>query len=271
MCIRDSHSSESANSSLSSLQQARPSAKPLRLDLGVAAFEKQTTSVDKPRHGTKRSESERPAMRREHSGNSTRTTDSRRRQERKSQHEMVVMPEIYIQEDPIEAYSPQATAPQQQQQQSPQQSMHQRSRSSAHKSPYMVIEEEAEDGDEVHDLSDEPLAFEIIPPRPAHHRHRSQSRRAPDVRKIRIKVHAEDMRYVMTTPTATYPELMEQIRQKFSLQATSSFRLKIKDEEGDLVTLSDQDDLDMAFTTCKAAAAKERAEMGKMEVWLQEV
>ncbi|KAK3086949.1 hypothetical protein LTR53_019995, partial [Teratosphaeriaceae sp. CCFEE 6253] len=97
------------------------------------------------------------------------------------------MPEIYIQEDPIEAYSPEATAPPQ--------PMHQRSRSSAHKPPYMVIEEEAEEGDEVHDLSDEPLAFEIIPPRPAHQRHRSHSRRAPEVRKIRIKVHAEDMRY----------------------------------------------------------------------------
>ncbi|KAK3075856.1 hypothetical protein LTR53_000429 [Teratosphaeriaceae sp. CCFEE 6253] len=246
------HSSESGHSSLSSLQQARPSAKPLRLDLGVAAFEQQQQKAP----------AERPAMRREHGGNSTRTADSRKRQERKSQHDLVIMPEIYIQEDPIEAYSPEATAPPQ--------PMHQRSRSSAHKPPYMVIEEEAEEGDEVHDLSDEPLAFEIIPPRPVHQRHRSHSRRAPEVRKIRIKVHAEDMRYVLTDPGVAYPELKEQIRLKFALPPAGSFRLKIRDEEGDLVTLSDQDDLEMAFATCKAAAAKERAEMGKMEVWLHE-
>ena len=40
---------------------------------------------------------------------------------------------------------------------------------------------------------------------------------------------------------------------------------------GDLVTMSDQDDLDMALATCKVTAAKERADMGKMEIWVQEI
>ena len=39
---------------------------------------------------------------------------------------------------------------------------------------------------------------------------------------------------------------------------------------GDLVVLGDQDDLDMAMSLCKSAAAKEKAEMGKMELWVQE-
>ncbi|KAK0944395.1 hypothetical protein LTR48_004950 [Friedmanniomyces endolithicus] len=279
------HSSSSGHSSLSSLQQARPSAKPLRLDLGVAAFEQQKLSPGKPpRLGTKRSESERPALRREQSGGSARTVDSRkqRQQGRLSQREMP-LPEIQILEDPLEAYSAQASAPQQQQQPQQQLPMHQRSRSSALNPPYMPIaiaeenedeDHEGESADSIHDLSsDEPLAFEIIPPRPpAGTRHRSHSRRPPppEIRKIRIKVHAEDMRYVMTTPTVTFAELTELIRLKFGL-GVSGFRLKIKDEEGDLVTLTDQEDLEMAVGICRVSAAKERAEMGKMEVWMQEV
>jgi hypothetical protein len=238
-------------------------AKPLRLELGAAAFDQKAqqpdTTQDKPRLGTKRSESERPAMRREFSGASNRTSEGRRRQDRVSINEI---PEVHVEEDPIEAYSQQAYQPQQ-----PTHG-HQRTRSSAHQPRYNSIAEEGENDHIVEDLSDEPLAFEIIPPRPTHQRHRSQSRRAPEIRKIRIKVHAEDMRYVMTTPTVTYEELSEQIRQKFGLKA--GFRLKMKDEEGDLVTMSDQDDLDMAIANCKAAASKERAEMGKMELWVQE-
>ena len=40
---------------------------------------------------------------------------------------------------------------------------------------------------------------------------------------------------------------------------------------GDLITLGDQDDLDMAMSTCRSMAAKEKAEMGKMEMWIQEI
>ncbi len=47
--------------------------------------------------------------------------------------------------------------------------------------------------------------------------------------------------------------------------------MKIKDEEGDMVTMGDQEDLDMSIGTCKAAAAKDMADMGKMEVWVHEI
>lgn len=251
-------STESTNSERSSLQQARPGAKPLRLELGVAAFEHKSQS-DRPRLQPKRSESERPAMRREISNASSKATESKRREHRSSYRDV---PEVRIEEDPIEAYSEQAY-----QQQLP---LHQRSRSSAHRSQPFSIEEEEEEEEVLSPLDQQPLAFEILPPKQSnHHRHRSHSRRAPEIRKVRVKVHAEDMRYVMTTPTVTFDELFEQIRVKFGFK--DGFKLKIRDEDGDMVTMGDQDDLDMTMGACKAAAAKDMADMGKMEVWVHEI
>ena len=252
-------SSESQHSTSSSLQQGRSAAKPLRLELGAAAFDQKSHS-DRQRIGTKRSESERPAIRHEYSHRSIRRSDGSRREIRSTHSDV---PEVRIIEDPIEANSQEIF-----QQQRAAQAAHQRSRSSAHaiRTKPVTISEEEEEADEVSDPSDSPLAFEIIPPKAAHHRHRS---RAPEIRKIRIKVHAEDMRYVMTTPAVTYSELSEQIKTKFGL--TGGFKLKIKDEEGDMVTMADQDDLDMAVGICKSAAAKDRQDMGKMEMWVQEI
>jgi len=48
------------------------------------------------------------------------------------------------------------------------------------------------------------------------------------------------------------------------------FKIKIKDE-GDMITMADQDDLDMAISMSKQEAKRERSEMGKMEVWIQEL
>ncbi|KXT09256.1 hypothetical protein AC579_2135 [Pseudocercospora musae] len=258
-------SSESTGSERSNLQAARPGAKPLRLELGVAAFEQKTSPAERPRLGTKRSESERPAMRREYSGGSRRSREGKNAREPRSQ-QCREIPEVRIEEDPIEAYSEQVVQQQQQ-------SSHQRSRSSAHRSQPVAIEEEDEDDVIAPSDSLSPLAFEIIPPKQSqsHQSHRSQSRRAPapELRKLRIKVHAEDMRYVMTSPSVTYEELSSHIRTKFGLKG--GFKLKIRDEDGDLVTMADQDDLDMAVGMCKAAAAKDRADMGKMEIWVQEI
>jgi hypothetical protein len=90
------------------------------------------------------------------------------------------------------------------------------------------------------------------------------------MRKIRIKVHApEDTRYVMASAAPNYVELLEQVRSKFKLN--SDIRLRIKDEDGDMVTVGDQDDLDLAVMVCKESAELERAEMGKMEIWVKEL
>lgn len=250
-------STDSTSSASSALQQARPAAKPLRLELGAAAFD-QKAQAERQRLPTKRSESERPAMRQEYQDRSARRSDGSRRHHRPMEPSV---PEVRIIEDPIEANSQEAL----QQSRSPQ---HQRTRSSAYAARQPVTISEEEESDEVSYPSDSPLAFEIIPPKGSQQQQRHRSR-VPEIRKIRIKVHAEDMRYVMTTPTVTYMELAEQIRIKFGLPG--GFKLKIKDDEGDMVTMADQDDLDMAIGMSKAAAAKDKQEMGKMEMWVQEI
>lgn len=123
-----------------------------------------------------------------------------------------------------------------------------------------------------------PLAFEIVAPR-SHSHYRSESRRRQqvDMTKIRVKVHGErDTRYVMTTPATTFVEFLEQIRKKFGLLCgeasegkTGEFKLKMRDEEGDMVTMGDQEDLEMAVQACRdtlLAGGVEDAYMGKMEV-----
>lgn len=228
----------------SGIQTHRPAAKMLRLELGAAAFEQ----PEKQRIGTRRAESERPGLRREFSDSSRRSDRQEIRQDQPAQQ---------VQEDPVQAYN---------QALSPAQSVQQASRSSAHALRQQAMSIAEEDEEDVIDGTEEPLAFEIIPSR-SQTRHRSQSRRAPDVRKLRVKVHGEDMRYVMTTPAVQIDELVDLVRVKFSL--TTTFKLKIKDEEGDMVTMSDQDDLDMAIATSKTAAVQERADMCKMELWVQ--
>lgn len=93
----------------------------------------------------------------------------------------------------------------------------------------------------------------------------------PTLRKIRVKVFASDTRYVMIQPDVSYDAFVEQIRKKFGYAAKESFKLKMKDEEGDMVTMGDEDDLEMLTTTAREQAGKEGAKMGKMEVWVQEL
>jgi len=52
------------------------------------------------------------------------------------------------------------------------------------------------------------------------------------------------------------------------------FKIKVRDEDvpnGDMITMGDQDDLDMVLMGVKAQARRERLDMGKMEVWVQEI
>jgi hypothetical protein len=100
---------------------------------------------------------------------------------------------------------------------------------------------------------------------------RGQSRK-PDIRKIRVKVHAEDVRYIMIGSAIEFPDLVDKIREKFGLR--KRFKIKVRDEDmpnGDMITMGDQDDMDMVIMSVKAQAKRERLDMGKMEVWVQEV
>lgn len=94
---------------------------------------------------------------------------------------------------------------------------------------------------------------------------RGQSRR-PDVRKVRVKVHAEDVRYIMVGAAVEFPDLVDRIRDKFGLRRR--FKIKVRDEDSpaDMITMGDQDDLEMVMMSVKQLARKQRQEIGKMEV-----
>jgi hypothetical protein len=64
-----------------------------------------------------------------------------------------------------------------------------------------------------------------------------------------------------------WPDFQDRIRDKFALR--KRFKIKVRDDDmpdGDMITMGDQDDLEMAMVTVKSVARKERLDMGKMEV-----
>lgn len=92
---------------------------------------------------------------------------------------------------------------------------------------------------------------------------RSGSRR-PEMRKIRVKVHFnDDTRYIMIGPEIEYGDFESKVREKFSIK--NQLKIKMQDD-GDMITMGDQDDLEMLLQSVKSVARKERNEMGKMEV-----
>lgn len=100
----------------------------------------------------------------------------------------------------------------------------------------------------------------------------SRSTRRPEITKIRVKVHAaDDVKLVMITPTTQFSIMTDKIREKFNLRRR--FKIKVRDEDmpdGDMITMGDQDDLDMIIDGVKEDARKTRSETGKMEIWIIE-
>ncbi|THW12388.1 hypothetical protein D6D23_10158 [Aureobasidium pullulans] len=288
-------STESTTSLSSGMHQSRPSiSKPAKLDLGAAAFKQASSSttslvIEKPRLGTKRSASERPRARDTHPSRSSpprvrendRHSDSHRAAEDDAH---MLRPDVYTPDTASAAVQQALSEPEKLQPMSfPHQ--HQRTRSggqSLREYPRSIAEE-----DETVDTNNDvqiptfdntytspiqtlqttiaaALPYEITPA------HLLQPT-LPTLRKIRVKVFATDTRYVMIQPDVNYDTFVEQISKKFGYAAKDSFKLKMKDEEGDMVTMGDEDDLEMLVMTAKEQAAKEGAEMGKMEVWVQEI
>ncbi|KAK7751311.1 hypothetical protein SLS62_006717 [Diatrype stigma] len=148
-----------------------------------------------------------------------------------------------------------------------------RSQAGGRRGQQRMIEEEEEGSD--YDSFDEG-DFEMIPNRqrgPASSvsgSSRGQSRR-PEIRKVRVKVHADDVRYIMVGVAVEFPDFVERIRDKFGIQRR--FKIKIRDEDApeDMITMGDQDDLEMAMSSVKQAARKARQDIGKMEIWVQEL
>lgn len=130
------------------------------------------------------------------------------------------------------------------------------------------IEEEEDDGSEFDDGSFDEGDFEMMDNRRGNSMmSRGQSRR-PEIRKVRVKVHAaDDVRYVMIGSAIEFPDFVDKIRDKFGLRRR--FKLKVRDDDvpnGDMVTMGDQDDLEMVLMTVKSAARRQRQDIGKMEV-----
>ncbi|KAK4150545.1 hypothetical protein C8A00DRAFT_36850 [Chaetomidium leptoderma] len=139
------------------------------------------------------------------------------------------------------------------------------------------IEEEEEEGSDYDDPSFDEGEFEMVSNRrPAPGSVMSggskRSSRREALRTIRVKVHADDVRYIVVGPAIEFPDLVDRIQEKFGLRRR--FKVKIKDEdspEGEMITMGDQDDLDMVMMSVKQLARKQRSDTGKMEVWIQDV
>ncbi|KAJ6135772.1 hypothetical protein N7512_000932 [Penicillium capsulatum] len=102
---------------------------------------------------------------------------------------------------------------------------------------------------------------------PPRYSRRASSRR-PEVRRFRTKVHApDDIRYIMIGSTVDFAEFESRIREKFGFQ--SALKLRVQDD-GDMITMVDQEDLDLLLSSARDVARREGSEMGKMEVWVEE-
>ena len=102
---------------------------------------------------------------------------------------------------------------------------------------------------------------------PSRSRGTSQSRRQVDIRTVRAKVHCgDDTRYIMVSTTVTFEEFLDRVRDKLALK--KGFRLRMKDE-GDLITVGDRDDWDMAVQTSRKEARKAGEDMARLEVSIQ--
>lgn len=95
--------------------------------------------------------------------------------------------------------------------------------------------------------------------------------RRPEIRKVRVKVHAEDVRYMMISAAIEFADLEDKVRDKFGMR--NRFKIKVRDEDApqsDMITMGDQDDLDMVMMSVKSMARKKRDDIGKLEVSLRE-
>ncbi|PHH59353.1 hypothetical protein CDD81_3357 [Ophiocordyceps australis] len=137
--------------------------------------------------------------------------------------------------------------------------------------PRYIEEEENSDYD---DGSLDGAEFEMVSNNRRGPSSRSGSRaasRRPDIRKIRVKVHADDVRYIMIGTAIEFSDLVGVVRDKFGLRRR--FKIKFKDEDapdGDMITMGDQEDLDMALQGAKSAAKRQRLETAKLEIWIYE-
>lgn len=70
---------------------------------------------------------------------------------------------------------------------------------------------------------------------------------------------------IMINTNIEFDEFVTRLKDKFGFRRKT--RCKIQDEDGDgMISVSDQEDLDMAISTSKKNARRDRCEFGKLEV-----
>lgn len=70
---------------------------------------------------------------------------------------------------------------------------------------------------------------------------------------------------IMINTNIDFDEFITRLKDKFGFRRKT--RCKIQDEDGDgMISVSDQEDLDMAISTSKKNARRDRSEFGKLEV-----
>ena len=95
-------------------------------------------------------------------------------------------------------------------------------------------------------------------------RNASRSRRPIDIRTVRVKMHhGEDTRYLMISTGMMWEEFLERAKEKLALR--QKFKVRMRDE-GDLITVGDGDDWDIAVQTAKREARRGGGDMARLEV-----
>ena len=102
---------------------------------------------------------------------------------------------------------------------------------------------------------------------PSRSRGTSRSRRPVDIRTLRVKMHhGDDTRYLMVSTTVMYEEFMDRVIEKLGMKGRVKIRMR---DEGDMITVGDRDDWDLAIQTCRREARKAGEEMARLEVSLR--
>ncbi|KAL1975788.1 hypothetical protein VTN31DRAFT_4180 [Thermomyces dupontii] len=129
------------------------------------------------------------------------------------------------------------------------------------------IDEDDEYGSDEDSAAD--MQFEMMPPTYASRSMSTRrSSRGKTVQSFRVKVHAlDDIRYIMITRDTSFGELEGKIREKFNFR--NRLRIRMRDD-GDMITMGDQEDLDLLLRIAADEARRENLDMGKLEIWVEE-